>query len=120
MLLSLSFSFSSFESSHADVLVKLANETRSSVWDLIPSSGVVKSVDGVTGASVLPPSYPSSQSTNSGSEISEELEVEIKDIKMIELQPYHVINYLSPLNLISNLIYYYFPFSLLEDPTLEV
>ncbi|VUZ48677.1 unnamed protein product [Hymenolepis diminuta] len=92
---------SSFESSHADVLVKLANETRSSVWDLIPSSGVVKSVDGVTGASILPPSYPSSQSTNSGSEISEELEVEIKDIKMIELQPYHLIKRSYPGSLIS-------------------
>ncbi|KAM3175305.1 hypothetical protein ACTXT7_008770 [Hymenolepis weldensis] len=92
---------SSFESSHADVLVKLANETRSSVWDLIPHSGVIKSVDGVTGTSVLPPSYPSSQSANSGSEISEELEVEIKDIKMIELQPYHLIKRSYPGSLIS-------------------
>ncbi|VDO10457.1 unnamed protein product [Rodentolepis nana] len=92
---------SSLESSHADILAKLANETRSSVWDLIPSTGVVKSTDQVTSNSVLPPSYPSSQSTNSGGEISDELEIEIKDIKMVDLQSYHLIKRFYPGSLIS-------------------
>ncbi|KAM7538321.1 hypothetical protein Aperf_G00000069012 [Anoplocephala perfoliata] len=81
---------SSFESSHGDVLIKLANDTRSSVWDLIPSSGVAK-FDVVTSASVLPPSYPSSQSGSFNAELSEDLDVEIKDVKTITLQPYHLI-----------------------------
>lgn len=99
------------------MLIKLANETRSSVWDLIPSFGIVKSVDVVTGASVLPPSYLSSQSGSFNAELSEDLDVEIKDVKTIALQPYHVNNNLHIIPLqFCYLTDCNFPLSLFEDP----
>ncbi|KAL5966603.1 Dedicator of cytokinesi protein 1 [Taenia solium] len=80
----------SSETCHFDALNKLASETRSSVWDLLPSSNAFKPAEGAPLGSVLPPSYPVSQ-TNVGVDASEDLDVEIKSVKTLNLQSYHLV-----------------------------
>nr|CDS17481.1 dedicator of cytokinesis protein 1 [Echinococcus granulosus] len=80
----------SSETCHSDVLNKLANETRSSVLDMLPSASIFKSTESAPVGSVLPPSYPVSQ-TNISSDASEDLDVEIKSVKTLDLQSYHLV-----------------------------
>ncbi|CDS42524.1 dedicator of cytokinesis protein 1 [Echinococcus multilocularis] len=80
----------SSETCYSDVLNKLANETRSSVLDMLPSASIFKSTESAPVGSVLPPSYPVSQ-TNISSDASEDLDVEIKSVKTLDLQSYHLV-----------------------------
>ncbi|VDM33755.1 unnamed protein product [Hydatigera taeniaeformis] len=82
---------SSSELCHSDVLNKLASETRSSVWDMLPSASISKPAEGAPVGSVLPPSYPVSQTSATGGDASEDLDVEIKSVKTLNLQSYHLV-----------------------------
>ncbi|KAL5110864.1 Dedicator of cytokinesi protein 5 [Taenia crassiceps] len=82
---------SSSETCHSDALNKLASETRSSVWDMLPSPNTFKPTEGAPVGSVLPPSYPASQTNTVGGDASEDLDVEIKSVKTLSLQSYHLV-----------------------------
>lgn len=82
--------FSSSETGHPDILSRLANETRSSIWDMLASYTNHKSSESTFISGILPPSHPISQTSTSSGDSSEDLNVEIKDIKIVDLQSYHV------------------------------
>ncbi|VDD82457.1 unnamed protein product [Mesocestoides corti] len=83
--------FSSTESCHSDVVSRLAAETRSSVLEMLPSANMPKPNEGAAMGSVLPPTYPTSQTNIQSLDTTEALEIEIKDVKTLALQPYHLI-----------------------------
>uniref|UniRef100_A0A5K3F7F3 DOCKER domain-containing protein n=2 Tax=Mesocestoides corti TaxID=53468 RepID=A0A5K3F7F3_MESCO len=82
---------SSTESCHSDVVSRLAAETRSSVLEMLPSANMPKPNEGAAMGSVLPPTYPTSQTNIQSLDTTEALEIEIKDVKTLALQPYHLI-----------------------------
>lgn len=57
---------------------------------MLPSANTFKPTEGAPVGSILPPSYPLSQPNTVGGDASEDLDVEIKSVKSLNLQSYHV------------------------------